>query len=47
MEVQEHVERRPGAQVRLEPEGTRVVVHSWKLDADGVADVAAGLRRAG
>jgi hypothetical protein len=47
MEVQEHLERRPGAQVRLDLEGTRVVVHSWNLDADGLADVAAGLRRAG
>jgi hypothetical protein len=46
MEVQDHVERRPGAQVRLVLEGTRVVVHSWSLDADALADVAAGLKRA-
>ena len=46
MEVQEQVERRPPAQVRLDLEGTRVVVHSWDVDADGLVDVAAGLRRA-
>jgi hypothetical protein len=47
MEAQDHVERRPGAQVRLELEGTLVVVHSGSLDVDALADIAAGLQRAG
>ena len=46
IEIQEHADDRRPAQVRLDLEGTRVVIPSAVFGAEALADVAAGLRRA-
>jgi outer membrane lipoprotein-sorting protein len=46
MQVREPTESWQPAQVRLELDGTRILIHSTDLDADALADVAAELVRA-
>ncbi len=46
IEVREHAEYRLPSQVRLELEGTRIVIHSTVYGHDALADIAVGLKRA-
>jgi hypothetical protein len=46
MQVREPAESWQPAQVRLELDGTRILIHSTDLGADALADVAVGLVRA-
>lgn len=46
IEVRQHAEYRLPSQLRLELEGTRVLIHSPVYGPDALVDVAAGLRRA-
>lgn len=46
MQVHEPAESWQPAQVRLELDGTRILMHSTDLGADALADLAVGLVRA-